>query len=46
MKTRQIVLMLVGGAFMGCDYQMQSAQQGAGTCTLSDRAKYQVHIGG
>ncbi len=33
------------GAFMSCEYQMQSARQGAGTCTLSDGAKYQVHIG-
>lgn len=35
-----------GGAFMRCEYQMQSARQGVGTCTLSDGAKYQVHIGG
>lgn len=33
------------GAFMSCEYQMQSARQGAGSCTLSDGAKYQVHIG-
>ena len=33
------------GTFMSCEYQMQSARQGAGTCTLSDGAKYQVHIG-
>lgn len=34
------------GTFMRCEYQMQSARQGVGTCTLSDGAKYQVHIGG
>ena len=34
------------GIFMSCEYQMQSARQGVGTCTLSDGAKYQVHIGG
>lgn len=33
------------GAFMSCEYQMQSTRQGAGTCTLSDGARYQVHIG-
>ncbi|WP_137895184.1 hypothetical protein [Ramlibacter sp. 2FC] len=33
------------GAFMSCEYQMQSPRQGAGSCTLSDGAKYQVHIG-
>ena len=33
------------GAFMSCEYQMQSARQGAGSCTLSDGARYQVHIG-
>ena len=33
------------GTFMRCEYQMQSARQGAGNCTLSDGAKYQVHIG-
>lgn len=33
------------GAFMSCEYQMQSARQGAGTCTISDGAKYQVHVG-
>ena len=34
------------GTFMSCEYQMQSARQGVGICTLSDGAKYQVHIGG
>lgn len=33
------------GGFISCEYQMQSARQGAGTCTVSDGAKYQVHIG-
>ena len=33
------------GAFMSCEYQMLSARQGAGTCTISDGAKYQVHVG-
>lgn len=33
------------GAFMSCEYQMQSARQGAGTCTISDGAKYSVHVG-
>jgi hypothetical protein len=33
------------GTFMSCEYQMNSPRQGAGTCTLSNGAKYQVHIG-
>jgi len=33
------------GAFMSCEYQMSSPQQGAGTCNFSDGARYQVHIG-
>jgi len=33
------------GMFMSCEYQMNSQRQGAGTCTLSNGAKYQVHIG-
>ncbi len=33
------------GTFMSCEYQMQSARQGAGTCTISDGARYQVHVG-
>lgn len=33
------------GMFMSCEYQMNSPRQGAGTCTLSNGAKYQVHIG-
>jgi hypothetical protein len=34
------------GAYMSCEYQMSSPRQGAGTCTMSNGAKYQVHIGG
>ena len=34
------------GGFMSCDYQMHTPQQGAGTCTFSNGAKYQVHLGG
>jgi len=33
------------GTFMSCEYQMNTPRQGAGTCTLSNGAKYQVHIG-
>jgi hypothetical protein len=34
------------GTYMTCEYQMSSAVQGAGTCTVSNGAKYQVHVGG
>lgn len=34
------------GTYCSCDYQMSSPVQGAGNCTFSDGAKYQVHIGG
>ena len=33
------------GAFANCEYQMNTPSQGAGTCTFSNGAKYQVHIG-
>lgn len=33
------------GTFMSCEYQMNTPRQGAGVCTLSNGAKYQVHIG-
>ena len=33
------------GAFMTCEYQMSSLQRGAGTCSFSDGARYQVHVG-
>jgi hypothetical protein len=35
-----------GGMFMSCEYQMNTPQQGAGTCTFSNGAAYQMHIGG
>ena len=34
-----------GGSYMSCEYQMQTPYQGAGTCTFSNGARYQVHIG-
>ena len=34
-----------GGMFMSCEYQMNTPQQGAGTCTFSNGAAYQMHIG-
>lgn len=34
-----------GGLSMSCEYQMMHARQGAGTCTFSNGARYQVHIG-
>ena len=34
-----------GGAYMSCEYQMQSPRQGAGSCIFSNGAKYQVHLG-
>ena len=33
------------GTFMSCEYQMNNPRQGAGTCTFSDGARYQVHVG-
>ncbi len=33
------------GTFLSCEYQMRSARTGAGTCTVSDGARYQVHVG-
>src|SRR2546428_1693738 len=33
------------GSYMSCDYQMNTPFQGAGTCTFSNGARYQVHIG-
>lgn len=33
------------GAFMTCEYQMSSLARGAGTCSFSDGARYQVHVG-
>ncbi len=34
------------GMYMSCDYQMNTPYQGAGTCTFSNGAKYQMHLGG
>jgi hypothetical protein len=31
---------------MSCEYQLNTPYQGAGTCTFSNGAKYQMHIGG
>ena len=33
------------GTFARCEYQMSSPTMGAGTCTFSNNAMYQVHIG-
>jgi len=33
------------GVFAKCEYQMSSPVMGAGTCTFSNSAMYQVHIG-
>jgi hypothetical protein len=34
-----------GGSYMSCEYQMNTPLQGAGNCTFSNGARYQVHIG-
>ena len=34
------------GTYMSCEYKMSSPYQGAGLCTLSNGAKYEVHLGG
>ena len=34
------------GTHASCEYQMSSPKQGAGTCTFSNGAKYNVHVGG
>jgi hypothetical protein len=33
------------GTYASCEYQMNTPYQGAGMCTFSNGAKYQVHIG-
>lgn len=33
------------GMFMSCEYQMNTPYQGAGVCTFSNGAKYQLHVG-
>lgn len=34
------------GTYMSCEYQMNTPYQGAGNCTFSNGASYQMHIGG
>lgn len=34
------------GTFMTCDYRMTTPYLGTGTCSLSNGAQYQVHLGG
>ncbi|HEX4885403.1 MAG TPA: hypothetical protein VFX05_14775 [Casimicrobiaceae bacterium] len=34
------------GTYMSCEYRMTTAQQGTGTCTVSNGARYTVHLGG
>jgi hypothetical protein len=34
------------GMYMSCEYQMNTPYKGAGTCTFSNGAAYQMHIGG
>lgn len=34
------------GMYMSCEYQMTTPFQGTGTCTFSNGAAYQMHIGG
>jgi hypothetical protein len=33
------------GAYMSCEYQMNTPRKGAGTCTFSNGAKYKLHVG-
>jgi len=33
------------GTYMSCEYRMSSPYQGAGTCTMSSGAQFQVHLG-
>ena len=33
------------GTTMSCDYRMTSPSQGTGSCSLSDGARYTVHLG-
>ena len=35
----------VRGTYMSCEYRMSSPYQGAGNCTMSTGAQYQVHLG-
>jgi len=34
------------GMYMSCEYQMNTPYQGAGNCTFSNGASYQMHLGG
>jgi hypothetical protein len=34
------------GMYMSCEYQMNTPYQGASSCTFSNGAKYQLHLGG
>lgn len=34
------------GMYMSCEYQMNTPLQGAGRCTFSNGAAYQLHLGG
>jgi hypothetical protein len=34
------------GTHASCEYQMSTPSQGAGSCTFSNGAKYNVHVGG
>jgi hypothetical protein len=34
------------GTSMSCDYRMRTPTQGTGQCTLSNGARYSVHLGG
>jgi hypothetical protein len=34
------------GTYMSCEYRMTTPYQGTGSCSLSNGAQYQVHIGG
>lgn len=34
------------GMYMSCEYQMNTPYQGAGNCTFSNGAAYQMHVGG
>jgi hypothetical protein len=33
------------GMYMSCEYQMNTPLQGAGSCTFSNGATYQLHLG-
>ena len=33
------------GTWLNCEYQMRSPRSGVGNCSVSDGARYQVHVG-